>query len=144
MWLLVALVTILVTIPIYCEDINYSDRKYINDNTEDLGAYNPMQDEPPTFIRQKLEEDVSKVSIRYLLTTCSSNFVILNFLFRTKMKRLTYCFLTITSTQKRLARIFGHLTFVMTWRNCVYIRRFTQSVRRLVRLVAMVQIWKFW
>ena len=79
MWLLVALVTILVTIPIYCEDINYSDRKYINDNTEDLEAYDPMQDEPPTFIRQKLEEDVSKVSIRYLLTTCSSKFVILNF-----------------------------------------------------------------
>ena len=95
MWLLVALVTILVTIPIYCEDINYSDRKYINDNTEDLEAYDPMQDEPPTFIRQKLEEDVSKVSIRYLLTTYSSNFVILNFLFRTKMKRLTYCFRTI-------------------------------------------------
>ena len=65
MWLLVALVTTLVTIPIYCEDINYSDRKYINDNTEDLGAYNPMQDEQPTFIRQKLEEDVSKVSITY-------------------------------------------------------------------------------
>ena len=60
MWLLVALVTILVTIPIYCEDINYSDRTYINENAEDLEAYDPIQDEP--FIRQKLEEDVSKVS----------------------------------------------------------------------------------
>ena len=65
MWLLVALVTILVTIPIYCEDKNYSARKSTTHTTEDLEAYAPMQDEPPTFIRQKLEEDVRKVSITY-------------------------------------------------------------------------------
>ena len=61
MWLLVALVTILVTIPIYCEDMNYSDRKLKKDNGEDLQAYDLLQNQHPTFIRHNLEEHASKV-----------------------------------------------------------------------------------
>ena len=65
MWLLVALVTILVTITTYCEDINYSDRKYVKDNSDDLQAYDQLQDQQPTFIRQKLEGHARKVSVTF-------------------------------------------------------------------------------